>query len=279
MASREFAELRKAIVEAAARSQSSGDRFDVEAMREASRSSPWPFPPGSTTLAIDAKGVACFWVQAPGSDAKQRILYLHGGGWVAGGFGSHGSHAARVSEATGCAVLLPEFRLAPEHPFPAALDDARIAWRFLLEHGPDGPGHADGAFVGGDSGGGGLALALLLALRDGREPLPAAAFAFSAVTDLTCSGETMSTRAAADPVINPRIVPEAAALYCGAADPRSPLVSPLFGDLSALPPLLLQVGDAEVMLSDSTRFASPSGDAWSPTFRSACSSRAVSIPR
>ena len=109
--------------------------------------------------------------------------------------------------------------------------------------------------MGGDSGGGGLALSLLLACRDRGVGLPAAAFALSAVTDLTCSGESMRTRAAADLLINTNIVPEAAALYLGAADSRSPLVSPVFGDGRRRPPLLLQVGDAEVMLSDSTRVA------------------------
>ena len=255
MASKEFEELRGAIAAAAARSQSSGDRFDVEAQRAAAASSPWPIPDDCGVEPVDAGGVPSYWVRAAGSDPRRRILYLHGGGWVAGGFASHGSHGARVSAATGCTVLFPEFRLAPEHPFPAALDDALAAYRFLREHGPDGRERALASFVGGDSGGGGLALALLLAWRDRGETLPEAAFALSAVTDLTCSGESMQTRAAADPLINPKIVPEAAALYLGAADPRSPLVSPVFGDGRGLPPLLLQVGDAEVMLSDSTRFA------------------------
>jgi acetyl esterase/lipase len=195
------------------------------------------------------------WLCAPGSDPARRLLYLHGGGWVAGGFGSHGSHAARLSAATGCAVLLPEFRLAPEHPFPAALEDALAACRWLRAEGPRGPAPAAALFAGGDSGGGGLALSLLLALKSGGEPLPAAAFAFSAITDLTCSGASTKTRAAADIVMNPALVPVAAALYAGSADLRTPLLSPLFGDPAGLPPLLLQVGDAEVVLDDSTRFA------------------------
>jgi acetyl esterase/lipase len=181
------------------------------------------------------------------------VRYRHGGGWGAGGFGSHGSHTARVSAATGCAVLFPELRLAPEHPFPAAQDDALAAYRHLLEHGPEQRARASAVFCGGDSGGGGLALALLLRLRDQREPLPDAAFTFSAVTDLTCSGESMRTRAAVDPLINPALVPVAAACYLGGADPRAPWISPVFGDYTGLPPLLLQVGDAEVMLDDSVR--------------------------
>ena len=255
MASLEFAALRAAIREASARSGSSGARFDVAAQRAAAASSPWPIPGDCEVARTDAGGVPGHWLCAAGSDPARRILYLHGGGWVAGGFGSHGSHAARLSAATGCAVLLPEFRLAPEHPFPAALDDALAAWRWLRAHAPRGPAPAAALYAGGDSGGGGLALSLLLALRDRGEPLPAAAFAFSAVTDLTCSGDSTKTRAADDVVINPALVPEAAALYAGAADLRAPLLSPLFGDPSGLPPLLLQVGDAEVMLDDSTRFA------------------------
>jgi acetyl esterase/lipase len=255
VASREFESLRAALAEAAAASGTSGDRFDVDALRAASRASPWPVPDDCATTPADAGGVPAHWLCAPGSDAGRRVLYLHGGGFVAGGFGSHGSHAARLSAATGCAVLLPEFRLAPEHPFPAALDDALASFRWMRSTGPAGPAPAAALFAGGDSGGGGLALALLLALRDGGEALPDAAFAFSPVVDLTGSGESMRTRAAADPIVNPRLVPQAAALYLGGADPRAPLASPLFGDLRGLPPLLIQVGDAEVFLSDSTRLA------------------------
>jgi len=255
VASREFESLRAAILEAAARSKSSGERFDVEAQRAAARESPWPIPPDCAVHPVRANGVPCYWVQAPGSDPARRILYLHGGGWVAGGFGSHGSHVARLSATSGCAILFPEFRLAPEHPFPAALDDARTAYAWMQAHGPAGARAPSASFVGGDSGGGGLALSLLLARRDRGEALSAAAFTFSAVTDLTCSGESMRTRAAADIIINPAIVPEAAALYRGGADPCDPLLSPVFGDLGGLPPLYLVVGDAEVMRSDSTRIA------------------------
>jgi epsilon-lactone hydrolase len=255
VASKEFESLKAAIAAAARQSGSGGDRFDVAAQRAASQSSPWPIPDDCRTSRVDADGVPSYWVQAPESEPGRRILYLHGGGWVAGGFASHGSHVARVSEVTGCAVLFPEYRLAPEHPFPAALEDSLASYRWMRRQGPERSEPASALFVGGDSGGGGLALALMLALRDGGEPLPAAGFTFSAVTDLSCSGDSMQTRAASDVIINPKIVPEAVALYCGHADPRSPLISPLFSDPSGLPPLLLQVGDAEVMLSDSTRFA------------------------
>jgi acetyl esterase/lipase len=255
MPSREFEKLKTAIAAAASQSGSSGQRFDVEAMRATARASPWPIPADCRTQAVEVGPVPCHWVQAPKSDPDRRLLYLHGGGFVAGGFGSHGSHAARLSAATGCTVLFPEFRLAPEHPFPAALDDAGRAYRWMLAEGPMGPGPAARVFVGGDSGGGGLTFSLLLALRDGAEPLPVAAFSFSAVTDLTCSGESMKTRAASDLLVNPELVPQAAALYYGAADPSGPLLSPVFGDPSGLPPLFLQVGDAEVFLSDSVRFA------------------------
>lgn len=258
MASKEFEALKAAIVDSAARSGSSGERFDVEAMRAAAQSSPSPIPEDCSTHPVETGGVPTYWVMVPGGDPGRRLLYLHGGGWVAGGFGSHGPHAARLAQATGCVVLFPEFRLAPEHPFPAALDDALAAYRFLRTHGPGQTDSADSAnalYVGGDSGGGGLTLALLLALRDQGEPLPSAAFTYSAVTDLTCSGESMTTRLERDLLVNPKLVPEAAALYLGDADPRSPLASPLFGDLAGLPPLLLQVGDAEVFLDDSTRFA------------------------
>lgn len=255
MASLELHALRAAIGASAAKSGSRGDTFDVAAMRAAAQAPPWPIPADCRVVVVDAGGVPSHWLFAAGSDPARRVLYLHGGGWVAGGFATHGPHAAAVSAATGCAVLLPEYRLAPEHPFPAALDDASAAFRFVRVHGPDGAARAAAVFCGGDSGGGGLALALLLRLRDRGEPLPDAAFTFSAVVDLTCSGESMRTRAAADPLINPALVPVAASHYLGGADPREPLISPVFGDFTGLPPLLLQVGDAEVMLDDSVRVA------------------------
>lgn len=260
MASPEFEALEARIREAAERSGARGARLDVEKMRSAARS-PWPIPSACHAWEVRACGVRSHWVCARGSDPGRRLLYLHGGGYVAGGFASHGTFAALLSEAAGCPVLLPEYRLAPEHRFPAALDDAVAAYRFMLENGPAGPGPAAAAFAAGDSSGGGLALALLLALRDGGGRLPDAALAFSPFTDLTCSGESMRTRAAADVAVGPELVPEAAALYCGGAARDAPLVSPLFGELAGLPPLLLQVGDSEVLLSDSTRFAERAGAA------------------
>jgi acetyl esterase/lipase len=157
--------------------------------------------------------------------------------------------------ASGCVVLLPEFRLAPEHPHPAALEDALVIYRWLREHGPSGESKASFVSVAGESGGGGLTLSLMLALRDGNESLPSAAVTFSAVTDLSCSGDSMKTRAGADIMVVPSQVREAADLYRGNTDAKSPLASPVFADPKGLPPLLMQVGDAEVFLSDTTRFA------------------------
>jgi acetyl esterase/lipase len=148
-------------------------------------------------------------------------------------------------------IVAPDYRLAPEHAFAAAVDDAVAAYRGLIAAGAD-PAHVA---VGGDSAGGGLALALLIALRDAGDPLPACATLLSPWTDLELSGATMTTRAGVDPMISPEGARHAAERYLQGANPRDPLASPLYGDLAGMPPLLIQVGDAEVLLDDSVRVA------------------------
>ena len=205
---------------------------------------------------LDVGGVPCEWLLAKGADADRRLLYIHGGGWTAGGLDSHRPLSARVSAATGCAVLAVDYRLAPEHPYPAGLDDCLAAYRWLREHGPAGAAPARSVFVAGDSAGGNLTLALLLALKQRGLPLPNAAVPISPATDFLATGESFRTRE--DPILRggPEAIRMLAQVYLqGRAKPEDPLVSPLYGDFAGLPPLLLQVGDAEVLLDDSTRVA------------------------
>ena len=155
-------------------------------------------------------------------------------------------------------VLFPEYRLAPEHPFPAAVDDVLAAWRWLRT---DQHLSARSVAVAGDSAGGGLAVALLVATRDAGEALPAGAVLMSPTVDLTSSGASMIERADQDPISTPAMLRQFASDYLAGADPKTPLASPLFASLAGLPPLLVQVGTADLLLSDSERLASAAAEA------------------
>ncbi len=180
------------------------------------------------------------------------LLFLHGGGFEFGSLLSDGELAARLGRASGMRVLFPEYRLAPEHPFPAAIDDVLAAWRWLRT---DQDRRAPSIAVAGDSAGGGLAVALLVATRDAGEALPAAAALMSPTVDLTSSGASMTECAEQDPVSTPAMLRQFASGYLAGADPKTPLASPLFASLSGLPPLLVEVGTADLLLSDSERLA------------------------
>jgi monoterpene epsilon-lactone hydrolase len=204
------------------------------------------------TESVSANGVAAQWVSVPGARHDKVVLYFHGGGFQVGSLQSHLELMAYISEAAGCRVLGVDYRLAPEYRFPAALNDACSAFEWVLAQ---GIAPADTALAG-DSAGAGLALSALLSLRDAGRPLPAAAVLMSAWTDLTASGQSYESRAALDPIHQRPMILAMARNYLGAeGDARNPLVSPLLADLKDLPPLLLQVGDRETVLSDSTDFA------------------------
>jgi len=200
-------------------------------------------------------GTPCEWVIAEGADPDLRLLYLHGGGYVSGSGAFYLALAAHVSAAAQCAVLLPDYRLAPEHRFPAALEDCVRAHEWLTGSGPSGPAPAKATFVAGDSAGGGLALATLLALRDRQRPLPAAGIALSPFTDLTLSGDSIRSEADLDPIMHPACLPDFVRLYVAGTDLRNPLASPVFGDYTGIPPLLIQVGEHEIIRDDSIRAA------------------------
>ncbi len=200
---------------------------------------------------VNAGGIKAEWITAPGADAGRAVLYLHGGGYVIGSINTHRSLAGRISRAAKARVLLIDYRLAPEHPFPAAVDDSVAAYRWMLSTGLKPARIA----VAGDSAGGGLTIATLVAIRDAKLPLPAAGVGLSPWVDLEGIGESMQTKASVDPMVQRAGLLEMAKLYLGGKDARSPLAAPLYADLTGLPPLLIQVGTAETLLDDSTRIA------------------------
>lgn len=256
-----------------------------------------PEPDPYRTEPVAVGGVACEWVTADGPEepaSSRALVFFHGGGYVSGSLASHRALAARLARAVGARVLQVDYRRAPEHPFPAAFDDARAVLGSLLEGGtssapsdpplPNAGGTPDAApasgasairaagdldeagsigaprrmktiAVVGDSAGGGLAVAAAAALRASGCPLPAALVCLSPWTDLACTGESLETRAAADPLFDRPALERMAALYADGADRTDPRISPLYADLHGLPPTLIQVGDAEVLRSDSTRLA------------------------
>jgi epsilon-lactone hydrolase len=211
-----------------------------------------PVPDDVLVTEVSAGGVPAHWLAAPGTGAGRVLLFLHGGGYELGSLRSDGELAARLGRASGMRVLFPEYRLAPEHPFPAAIDDVLAAWRWLRT---SQDLSATSIAVAGGSAGGGLAAALLVALRDATEAWPAAAALMSPTVDLTSSGASMTERADQDPISTPAMLRQFAASYLAGADPKTPLASPLFAALSGLPPLLVLVGTADLLLSDSERLA------------------------
>ncbi len=195
-------------------------------------------------------GAPAEWTITPNARPGHAILSLHGGGYVCGSPRSHRSLVSRLARAAGMAALSLDYRLAPEHPYPAALEDAWLAYWWLL-----GQGIApERIAVAGDSAGGGLTAALLLALRDAGAPLPAAAVLFSPWLDLALKGVTIQANAECD-FLNLQILRRTAGMYLGSTDPRTPHASPLYADLAGLPPLLVQAGTAEMLFDDARRFA------------------------
>jgi acetyl esterase/lipase len=200
---------------------------------------------------VNAGGVDAEWIAAPGATADRVILYLHGGGYVIGSIKTHRAMISRIARAANARALAIDYRLAPEHPFPAAVEDAIAAYRWLIAQGYK-PGKI---VIAGDSAGGGLTLALLLAIRDAGLPMPAGAVPISPWTDLEGTGESVRTRAAKDVMVTQDNLASSAKQYYGKHDPKNPLISPLHADFRGLPPMLIQVGDAEILLDDSTRVA------------------------
>ena len=227
--------------------------FDLKALRAIMGGRNLPTLKDAKLLRVAIGELPCEWVLAPGADPDLRLLYLHGGGWVSGSGGSYLPLAAQLSAAAKCAVLLPDYRLAPEHPFPAGLDDCVRAHEWMIANGPAGPAPARATFIAGDSAGGNLTLATLLALRDRKLRLPACGIPISPATDFTLASESLKT--VYDPIISAKTMAEFRDLYLGKQNPKNPLASPIFGDYRGLPPLLIQVGEHEMLRDDSARVA------------------------
>ncbi|GJD37449.1 alpha/beta hydrolase [Methylobacterium aerolatum] len=191
-------------------------------------------------------GVPGEWIHPVSGRPERRLLYVHGGGFVACSPRTHRPLTGAVAR-RGFSVFAPDYRLAPEHPFPAGLEDVVAAWTAFRAEGP--------ACLAGESAGGNLALALMLAARERGLPMPQAACLFSPVTDLAAEGGSRVRNARRDAMFGARSISEVAPLYTGAGDPRAPLASPVYGDPTGLPPLLFHVGDREVLLDDSVRMA------------------------
>jgi acetyl esterase/lipase len=186
-----------------------------------------------------------------GAENDRVLLYLHGGWFVVGSIESHRKMVARIAAAAGCRALIIDYRLAPEHQFPAALEDSLSAYRWLLAEGY----RPDRTVIAGDSAGGGLTASTLVSLRDMGDPMPAAAVMLSPMTDLLLLGDSVKTKAKEDPFVNETWCRKCIGMYLGGTDPKEPLASPLYADLKGLPPILIQVGSREILLDDSVRFA------------------------
>ncbi|MHA1912823.1 MAG: alpha/beta hydrolase [Promethearchaeota archaeon] len=200
---------------------------------------------------VSAGGVPAEWISVPESINDKVMLYFHGGGYVAGSINSHREYCVRLARASKTRVLIIDYRLAPEHPFPAALEDAIKAYQWLITSEGITPKHI---VIAGESAGGGLTVATLLKLRDDKIKLPTAGISLSPFMDLAVTGDSIKTKVEVDPLTTQEMLELDAKLYLAGEDARNPLASPLYADLKGLPPLYIQVGTAELLLDDSIRF-------------------------
>jgi monoterpene epsilon-lactone hydrolase len=227
-------------------------RRDMEA-----RYGQYPLAADVVVEPVDANGVKAEWTSTPDADRSRAILYLHGGGYVMGSLDTHRHVASESGRAARARALALDYRLAPEHPFPAAVEDAVAGYRFLLASGVQ-PGSIT---IAGDSAGGGLVVAAMLAIRDAGLTQPGCGWAISPWVDMEATGESMTSKATSDPTVERAGILDIARNYLNGADPRSPLAAPIYADLRGLAPLLIQVGAAETLLDDAVRLARVAGAA------------------
>ena len=227
----------------------------------------------STFSHVDADGVPAEWVTAPGSDPGRRVLYIHGGGFVMGGPKSHRTITSKFSEVSGCSVLAIDYRLMPESQHRDCVEDCRTAFRWILKNGPDGPGKIRQLFVGGDSAGGNLSLSLAAWIRDNGLHAPDALVVMSPLTDVTFQGASVRKNQQTDVMLKPvmgklnklpQFIKSWWVVWTYRVRPANPLVSPLLGDLSDLPPTLIQASEAEMLLDDARRYVAKAQAAGSP---------------
>jgi acetyl esterase/lipase len=255
MADPEIARLREVIAARPRAGEIAQMRLDAD-----ERSKAFGLPADVTVQPVDANGVPAEWTSTPDADPSSVILYLHGGGYVICSLQSHRHLVAEVGRAAGTRTLAIDYRLAPEHPFPAPVEDTVAAYRYLLESGIK----PNRITLAGDSAGGGLAVAAMLAIRDAGLPLPACAWCISPWVDMQALGQSFVDRAATDPTVQKATILTMAEWYLGGADPRHPHASPIYGDLRGLPPMLIQVGSVETLLDDSIALVRKAGVAEVP---------------
>ncbi|MHA1987601.1 MAG: alpha/beta hydrolase [Promethearchaeota archaeon] len=210
------------------------------------------YPEDVTFEEITINNISSLWIKTPESVKDNVVLYLHGGGYVLGSINTHKGLGYRISRASKSRVLLIDYRLAPEHPYPAALEDSVAAYRWLIDEEGIDP---QNIVISGDSAGGGLTAATLLKIRDNGITLPAGGVLISPWTDLDLTGDSVKTKRRIDPLLDASGLCFMSNLYIKDDDPKNPYISPLYADLNGLPPLLIQVGSAELLLDDSTRFS------------------------
>jgi acetyl esterase/lipase len=216
-----------------------------------------PVAEGVSCEPVSVSGIPAEWMVPEAAPGQDVLLYLHGGGYCIGSIITHRSMVSHIAGAAKTRALLIDYRLAPENPFPAAVEDSTAAYEWLLSQGIA----AGNIIIAGDSAGGGLTVATLMSLREKELPLPAAAVLISPWVDLAITGDSIISKADIDPMVTKEALTEMAEAYLGNADPRTALASPLYADLDGLPPVLIHVGTAEILLDDAVRMAERAGKA------------------
>jgi monoterpene epsilon-lactone hydrolase len=252
MADPEIIQLREMLAARPLGSELAQMRVDADARGKA-----LGLPSDVTVRPVTANGVRAEWTSTPEADPSSAILYLHGGGYAICSLESHRHLVAEVGRSASARTLALDYRLAPEHPFPAAVEDTVAAYRYLLDSGFK----PNRIALAGDSAGGGLTVGAMLAIREAGLPLPACGWCISPWVDMQALGESFIDRADTDPTVQKATILMMAAWYIGSADPRHPHAAPIYGDLRGLPPLLIQVGAAETLLDDSLALARAAGKA------------------